>query len=199
MRRSFYWPTPTSHLLRVGDSGCWHRLMARWLGSLQWVSGSPQQSEWLATRGHWVQQWAYAPAMPVMPGTGARLAPLLRWMVVPLLTLWFVRRAVGEHVQRESAGGAQSAGAPVGRASPAHLSKLGGNGFHTQAPRYGGRWGRHSLCSFLVETDRRLHRWNTERAACGHRVCPAFTGDPGCPEVQFAGGAAGICLVETGQ
>ena len=48
--------------------------------------------EWLATRGHWVQSWNYLPAMPRVPGTGIGLAPLLQWVLLPLLTVWFVRR-----------------------------------------------------------------------------------------------------------
>lgn len=48
--------------------------------------------EWLATRGHWVQSGHYLPAMPLVPGTGIGLAPLLQWVLLPLLTVWFVRR-----------------------------------------------------------------------------------------------------------
>ncbi len=48
--------------------------------------------EWLATRGHWVQSWTYLPAMPLLPGTGIGLAPLLQWVLLPLLTVWFTRR-----------------------------------------------------------------------------------------------------------
>ncbi len=48
--------------------------------------------EWLATNGRWVKSWAYSTSMPLLPGTGIGLAPLLQWIVVPLLVLWFVRR-----------------------------------------------------------------------------------------------------------
>ena len=48
--------------------------------------------EWLATSGHWVQRWTYAPAMPVLPIVGIGVAPLLQWLLVPLLVLWLVRR-----------------------------------------------------------------------------------------------------------
>lgn len=51
--------------------------------------------EWLATRGHWVQGWNYLPAMPLLPGTGIGVAPLLQWVLLPLLTVWFVRRQLG--------------------------------------------------------------------------------------------------------
>ena len=47
--------------------------------------------EWLATRGHWVQSWNYLSAMPLVPGTGIGLAPLLQWVLLPPLTVWFVR------------------------------------------------------------------------------------------------------------
>ena len=43
--------------------------------------------EWLAMRGHWMQGWNYLPAMPLLPGTGIGVAPLLQWVLLPLLTL----------------------------------------------------------------------------------------------------------------
>ena len=48
--------------------------------------------EWLATNGRWVKSWAYSTSMPLLPGTGIGLTPLLQWIVVPLLVLWFVQR-----------------------------------------------------------------------------------------------------------
>ena len=48
--------------------------------------------EWLATRGHWIGSWTYSAGMPVVPGIGIGLSPLLQWLVVPLLVVWFVRR-----------------------------------------------------------------------------------------------------------
>lgn len=48
--------------------------------------------EWLATRGHWAQTWAYSSAMPLIPGIGVGLSPLLQWVVVPPIALWFARR-----------------------------------------------------------------------------------------------------------
>lgn len=56
--------------------------------------------EWLATRGHWAQTWAYSSAMPVIPGVGIGLSPLLQWVIVPPIVLWFARR------QTAHAGGA---------------------------------------------------------------------------------------------
>jgi hypothetical protein len=43
-------------------------------------------SEWLNTsvRG----SWAYSDLMPVVPGIGTGLAPLLQWIVVPTLAQW---------------------------------------------------------------------------------------------------------------
>jgi hypothetical protein len=35
--------------------------------------------------------WAYAPAMPVLPGLGIGLAPLLQWLLVPPLALLWAR------------------------------------------------------------------------------------------------------------
>ena len=48
--------------------------------------------EWLATHGRWVSSWNYAPSMPVVPGLGIGLAPLLQWVILPLLVVWFVQR-----------------------------------------------------------------------------------------------------------
>lgn len=42
-------------------------------------------SEWLNTGIR--QSWAYAPAMPVLPGLGTGLSPVLQWLVVPGLAL----------------------------------------------------------------------------------------------------------------
>ena len=48
--------------------------------------------EWLAVSGYWLVSWTYAPSMPLVPGTRIGLVPLLQWVVLPLLTVWFVRR-----------------------------------------------------------------------------------------------------------
>ena len=64
--------------------------------------------EWLATRGQWVQSWNYLPTMPLLPGTGIGLAPLLQWVLLPLVTVWFVRRQLGSRTDTV----AQKAAAP---------------------------------------------------------------------------------------
>ena len=51
--------------------------------------------EWLATRGHWSQTWTYSPAMPLISGIEIGLSPLLQWLIVPPITLWFLRRQLG--------------------------------------------------------------------------------------------------------
>ena len=48
--------------------------------------------EWLAVNGFWLVSWTYVPNMPLVPGTRIGLLPLLQWTVLPLLTVWFVRR-----------------------------------------------------------------------------------------------------------
>lgn len=48
--------------------------------------------EWLALHGSWFDGWRYSPLMPVIPGIGIGLSPLLQWIVLPLLLVWFVRR-----------------------------------------------------------------------------------------------------------
>ena len=54
--------------------------------------------EWLATRGHWIGSWTYSAAMPVVPGVGIGLSPLLQWVMVPPLVVWFVRRQLSHGV-----------------------------------------------------------------------------------------------------
>ena len=54
--------------------------------------------EGLATRGHWLQNWTYSPNMPVVPGVNIGVTPLLQWVVLPLLVVWFVRRQLQDHV-----------------------------------------------------------------------------------------------------
>jgi hypothetical protein len=46
--------------------------------------------EWLAT--HVLARWAYATAMPIVPVLRIALAPLLQWLVLPPVVIWFVRR-----------------------------------------------------------------------------------------------------------
>ena len=48
--------------------------------------------EWLAVRGLWMTPWAYATAMPVLPGLGIGLAPFLQWLVLPLMLIGIVGR-----------------------------------------------------------------------------------------------------------
>lgn len=46
--------------------------------------------EWLAT--HALGRWAYAASMPTIPGLEVGVSPLLQWVVLPPLIIWFVRR-----------------------------------------------------------------------------------------------------------
>ena len=52
--------------------------------------------EWLALRGGWFTAWRYSALMPVLPGIGIGLSPLLQWIVLPLLTVWFVKRQLAQ-------------------------------------------------------------------------------------------------------
>jgi hypothetical protein len=52
--------------------------------------------EIIATRSDGMFSWRYAAAMPVTPFLGIGFAPILMWLVVPLLVLWFVRRQIGK-------------------------------------------------------------------------------------------------------
>lgn len=46
--------------------------------------------ELLVLRGLWIDTWRYAPAMPILPGLGVGLAPILQWIVLPPLIVRFV-------------------------------------------------------------------------------------------------------------
>ena len=39
-----------------------------------------------------LNRWSYAPSMPTLPVLGTGLFPLLQWILLPPLTIWFVRR-----------------------------------------------------------------------------------------------------------
>lgn len=39
-----------------------------------------------------LNRWSYGPGMPRMPIFGTGLAPLLQWMIVPALVLWYLKR-----------------------------------------------------------------------------------------------------------
>lgn len=40
----------------------------------------------------WVWGWRYSELMPLVPGTNIGLVPILMWVFIPLITLWFARR-----------------------------------------------------------------------------------------------------------
>ena len=42
-----------------------------------------------------LERWAYSDAMPRLPILGTGLLPLLQWLALPPLVLWFVRRQIG--------------------------------------------------------------------------------------------------------
>ena len=42
-----------------------------------------------------LERWAYSDAMPRLPILGTGLLPLLQWLTLPPLVLWFVRRQIG--------------------------------------------------------------------------------------------------------
>lgn len=46
--------------------------------------------EWLATEV--LGRWDYADTMPTLPLLGTGLAPILQWIILPPLIVWFVRR-----------------------------------------------------------------------------------------------------------
>ncbi|MDZ4095290.1 MAG: hypothetical protein U1D35_10330 [Paracoccaceae bacterium] len=39
-----------------------------------------------------LNRWSYAPQMPRLPVLGTGLAPLLQWLIIPTLVLWYLKR-----------------------------------------------------------------------------------------------------------
>jgi hypothetical protein len=56
--------------------------------------------ERLALDGVWIQGWSYSPLMPVVPGIGVGLSPLVQWFVLPPAVAWLVRRQLTSATQR---------------------------------------------------------------------------------------------------
>lgn len=48
--------------------------------------------ETLVLQGRWLTQWAYSAVMPVVPGWGIGLVPILQWVVLPPLAAVLARR-----------------------------------------------------------------------------------------------------------
>ena len=48
--------------------------------------------EWLALNGGWLNGWTYSSLMPIIPGLGVGLVPVLQWMVLPPLVAALVAR-----------------------------------------------------------------------------------------------------------
>ncbi len=46
--------------------------------------------ELLAQHGGWLAAWSYSAAMPVIPGLGVGLVPVLQWIVLPPLVVALV-------------------------------------------------------------------------------------------------------------
>lgn len=81
----------TVALLLVGDLH-WPAVSFTVVGGATIVAGFAYTifSEWLNVVLR--QSWAYAPAMPVLPPLGTGLSPMLQWLIVPSIALYFVRR-----------------------------------------------------------------------------------------------------------
>lgn len=48
--------------------------------------------EWLALNGGWLNGWTYSSLMPIIPGLGVGLVPVLQWIVLPPLVAALVAR-----------------------------------------------------------------------------------------------------------
>ena len=56
--------------------------------------------ERLALDGLWMQGWSYSSLMPVVPGLGVGLSPLVQWPILPPLLIWLVRRRLRSSIPR---------------------------------------------------------------------------------------------------
>jgi hypothetical protein len=45
-----------------------------------------------ALAARFLERWSYSPLMPTLPILGTGLVPLLQWILLPPLIIWFVRR-----------------------------------------------------------------------------------------------------------
>ncbi|MDP9414357.1 MAG: hypothetical protein M3Q08_09765 [Pseudomonadota bacterium] len=62
--------------------------------------------EHLATQSdHPLWSWRYARSMPVAPVVGTGLLPLMQWLILPPLALWFIARQLDHLWRPTSAGG----------------------------------------------------------------------------------------------
>lgn len=48
--------------------------------------------ERLVLQGLWIRDWRYSASMPVFSGIGVGLSPVLQWLLLPPLVIWFTRR-----------------------------------------------------------------------------------------------------------
>lgn len=55
--------------------------------------------EHLATSGAWVTSWSYTDQMPMVPLVNIGLLPVLQWIFLPPLVVWFCRRQIGARFQ----------------------------------------------------------------------------------------------------
>ena len=51
--------------------------------------------ERLALAGVWIGSWSYSERMVVIPVLEVGLSPVLQWLALPPLVLWFARRQIG--------------------------------------------------------------------------------------------------------
>jgi hypothetical protein len=89
-------------------------IVATLVGSRQWITtpsslhvagflgvglGISTALEWMAI--HVQARWAYGTSMPMVPVLRVGLAPVLQWVIVPPLVVWFVKRQLAGSRQNE--------------------------------------------------------------------------------------------------
>jgi hypothetical protein len=83
-------------------------------------------SEWLNTAVR--KSWAYSSTMPVVPGLGTGLSPLLQWLIVPTVAFWWMARSSQARAGARGPAGAESHPTAAGRDALARAELLSAAG-----------------------------------------------------------------------
>ena len=49
-----------------------------------------------------LNRWQYSEAMPTLPVLGTGLLPVLQWLIIPLLIVWFVKKQISPNTGKSS-------------------------------------------------------------------------------------------------
>ena len=99
-------------MVAIAAGDCWWILKATARQLLGFVAVGVSITvaiEYVASRSSGpIRAWRYSSAMPVLPLVHAGLSPVLQWIILPPLTLWFVRRQLSHLWRSPTATGGSS-------------------------------------------------------------------------------------------